>query len=558
MTWQDLTGELGYRVLRDKAQIAELGPNAVHYNDAAAAVGAHNYKIVAFNVCGAGPESNTLAGTRLGAPAAVASVTASENSCTNVVVTWPDVTGETGYRIYRDATLVGTTALDVTTFTDTPAAGTYLYAVRSYNACDSAALVTDQGTRLTTPLQVTGVAATTTRCDSIIITWTDLPSDSAYQILRGGTQIASTLQDVVRYADAPAAGTYIYAVRAVNRCGTGLASADVTGTRVQTPSAPASITVRDSCGMVGIRWGAATGAVNSYYIYRGATIVQVVSSDTTDRYWIDHVTAGTYAYSVRAHSNLCGDGPATAAVNGTSFAAPSTPANVQAAPAMCDSIRLTWTASTGTVVGYIIRRDLVVLDTVTVLRFVDNAVNDGRSHAYTVAAYNNACGQSTPSGVVFGHLRPLLEITTNIPDTLHSGQQYRVDYLRCGGVQTDSVFLSLNGGAYGYLDLLSAAQLYDSVSIPMVSDNTPNSRLRVISVRGTRRDTLTSDPFVVTPPVAIVSRFENTIPKEFFLDQNYPNPFNPLTSIRFGVPRAAEVKVVVYDLMGREDRNHRE
>jgi hypothetical protein len=41
------------------------------------------------------------------------------------------------------------------------------------------------------------------------------------------------------------------------------------------------------------------------------------------------------------------------------------------------------------------------------------------------------------------------------------------------------------------------------------------------------------------------------IPTVFFMDQNYPNPFNPSTTIRFGVPRAAEVTIGVYDVLGR-------
>jgi hypothetical protein len=41
-------------------------------------------------------------------------------------------------------------------------------------------------------------------------------------------------------------------------------------------------------------------------------------------------------------------------------------------------------------------------------------------------------------------------------------------------------------------------------------------------------------------------------PVSFELSQNYPNPFNPTTNIRFRVPEAADVKLAVYDRLGRE------
>ena len=40
-------------------------------------------------------------------------------------------------------------------------------------------------------------------------------------------------------------------------------------------------------------------------------------------------------------------------------------------------------------------------------------------------------------------------------------------------------------------------------------------------------------------------------PKDFNLFQNYPNPFNPSTTIEFALPIASQVKVKIYDLLGR-------
>ena len=42
------------------------------------------------------------------------------------------------------------------------------------------------------------------------------------------------------------------------------------------------------------------------------------------------------------------------------------------------------------------------------------------------------------------------------------------------------------------------------------------------------------------------------IPKQYSLSQNYPNPFNPATNIRFSIPVSGNVKLTVFDMLGRE------
>ncbi|HDP67746.1 MAG TPA: T9SS type A sorting domain-containing protein, partial [Candidatus Marinimicrobia bacterium] len=42
------------------------------------------------------------------------------------------------------------------------------------------------------------------------------------------------------------------------------------------------------------------------------------------------------------------------------------------------------------------------------------------------------------------------------------------------------------------------------------------------------------------------------LPTVYALRQNYPNPFNPTTMIEFDLPKQSDVKLVVYDIMGRK------
>ncbi len=58
-------------------------------------------------------------------------------------------------------------------------------------------------------------------------------------------------------------------------------------------------------------------------------------------------------------------------------------------------------------------------------------------------------------------------------------------------------------------------------------------------------------PIVVLDLQAAVSVDEELVPSEFFVDQNYPNPFNPSTTIRFGLNKAANVSLRIYDVLGK-------
>ncbi|MEA1987371.1 MAG: lamin tail domain-containing protein [Candidatus Marinimicrobia bacterium] len=44
----------------------------------------------------------------------------------------------------------------------------------------------------------------------------------------------------------------------------------------------------------------------------------------------------------------------------------------------------------------------------------------------------------------------------------------------------------------------------------------------------------------------------SNLPEKFALHQNYPNPFNPTTNIKFDLPNAMDVQLVIYDIMGRK------
>ncbi|MFA6455416.1 MAG: SBBP repeat-containing protein [Bacteroidota bacterium] len=76
-----------------------------------------------------------------------------------------------------------------------------------------------------------------------------------------------------------------------------------------------------------------------------------------------------------------------------------------------------------------------------------------------------------------------------------------------------------------------------------------------IIVAGTKKWEARSSGISVVKLKQIPTSVNNKIsevPSSFALKQNYPNPFNPSTTIRYAIPTFANVKLVIYDLLGRE------
>ncbi len=53
-------------------------------------------------------------------------------------------------------------------------------------------------------------------------------------------------------------------------------------------------------------------------------------------------------------------------------------------------------------------------------------------------------------------------------------------------------------------------------------------------------------------PIAVPEDIPEDIPVTYHLFPNFPNPFNTSTTVRFALPMATDVNIIIYDLLGRE------
>ncbi|MBX7042954.1 MAG: T9SS type A sorting domain-containing protein [Ignavibacteria bacterium] len=86
--------------------------------------------------------------------------------------------------------------------------------------------------------------------------------------------------------------------------------------------------------------------------------------------------------------------------------------------------------------------------------------------------------------------------------------------------------------------------------------NTGGQRFRIKDgINGSLLDEVLTEGTEITIPAglsSLVLESSGMIPMTYELSQNYPNPFNPVTTIKYQIPNDVVVKIVVYDVLGKE------
>jgi hypothetical protein len=87
--------------------------------------------------------------------------------------------------------------------------------------------------------------------------------------------------------------------------------------------------------------------------------------------------------------------------------------------------------------------------------------------------------------------------------------------------------------------------------IELSSDTFTGEGVLTFTAKDTDGDSVSVDVILVVT-MSTSNEDEGQLPTQFSLSQNYPNPFNPSSTIKFGIPEAAVVKLDVYNLLGQK------
>jgi Leucine-rich repeat (LRR) protein len=155
LSWTDNSNETGFKIERDGVLIATTAANATNYNDTDVSCNpSYNYAVKATN----GISDTTAATTTVTCIIAPTNLVTHIISDTQIDLFWADNSSyETGFEIERNGTLITTTAINTTSYTD------------SNLSCDTAYNYSVKATHANGDSKATSVSVITSACPTVVI-----------------------------------------------------------------------------------------------------------------------------------------------------------------------------------------------------------------------------------------------------------------------------------------------------------------------------------------------------------------------------------------------------
>ena len=296
----------------------------------------HTYAVRAKNVNKTGAYSSTKSITTPPQTPSVPTNVTHTSTDNSVTVSWPAVSGATGYDVLFNGATYSETRTS-RTFTGLAANTAYSYQVRSKNADGVSAYGPSQTVR-TAPKAPASVSASTNE-NSVTVSWPAVSGATSYDVLFNGKTYRVTTNSLKVSGLSPNT-SYTYQVRANNANGSG--SYGSAKTVKTAPKVPNPIIQSSTKNSVTVGWDAVPGATSYDLLFNGTTYRVTGTSKT-----VTGLNPGTnYSYQVRANNADGSSSYSTAGKVSTLPNAPGMPTNVKISAA-AESITLSWTAAYG-------------------------------------------------------------------------------------------------------------------------------------------------------------------------------------------------------------------
>lgn len=414
LSWSDVAGESGYRVYDWTGTgwhlTTTLNANVTSYSATGLTAGkTYYYYVEAFNATGVGAATWKSATTFVSAPDPLKLTVVSN---TQINLSWTDVAGETGYRVFswngsswqqRGAAL----AANVTSYqaTGLNANTRYWFYVEAFNASSSAAsasqsaMTAGSGPTSPAPLLATAVS------ESVVnLTWTDSVGETSYNVYQWNgsnwgnpTSVAANVTSYQVTGLSPAT-TYYFLVGAVGSGVTTYADYATVKTLAGAPSEFTSFDVTAiSASQIKLSWSDVSGETE-YRVYRWTgsqwQFRQSLAADTTTYTDSGLNASTTYYYYIEAKNSFGSAYVDYKSATTWLGVAPAVPIAFSAAPVSSTSVDLSWNLSAGAT-GYRVYQwngsswfSIANLGS-TASSYAVSGLLGGTTYYFYVAAYNS-------------------------------------------------------------------------------------------------------------------------------------------------------------------------
>ena len=215
LSWSGSEKATGYRLSRDGVQISDQ--TGTTYTETLAKNQSYTYSLIAYNDAGDSDPATLTVTVPLEPPAAPTGLAASVSHGV-VSMSWNAAAKATGYRLYRDGTLLADQT--GTGYTDNVgAAGEYAYTLIAYNDDGDSPEATLTVTVVLPPSAPAELRMTARTRTTISLAWDTVAGAAGYRLYRDGVQIYGGTEASYTDTGLSAETSYTYAVEAFNSGG---------------------------------------------------------------------------------------------------------------------------------------------------------------------------------------------------------------------------------------------------------------------------------------------------------------------------------------------------